>query len=324
MQMAMEDTTDRRILAQTRQSTDTVMMVRPHAFTPNPQTAADNSFQNAGVNAPDAADMAAKAYEEVTRMVETLRENGITVLLFEDDGSRGTPDSVFPNNWITTHANGKIGVHPMYAENRRKERREDVLDYLRAHYAVTDLIDRSAAADTGQFLEGTGVLILDRIYNIAYMCRSRRTNEDLLEQFCRDFGYTPLSFDSVDENGTPIYHTNVMMCLGTHFAIIGLDTIAHETERARVVRALGETGREIIDISQEQIAHFAGNALELTNAGGERLLALSQTAYESLSEKQIAQLKRSVRLLPLPIPTLELAGGSVRCMLAEIFLPPKG
>jgi hypothetical protein len=210
----------------------------------------------------------------------------------------------------------------MYAQNRRLERREDVLDFFQSRYDVIDVIDDSKAAEHGKYLEGTGVLILDRLYKIAYMCRSMRTNEELLEKYCRDFGFAAMAFDASDEGGTPIYHTNVMMCLGTEFVLIGLDCIKDESERARVEHMLGTTGREIIEISQAQIAAFAGNALELQGAGG-KLLALSTTAAAALSEAQKARIAQYAELLPIDIPTIELAGGSVRCMLAEIFLAPK-
>lgn len=307
--------------ADIRQSTDTVLMVRPHAFTPNPQTAADNSFQCESIKKAE-AEIAKLAYEEVSAMVSLLETKGITVHLFEDDGRNGTPDSVFPNNWITTYCEGLIGVHAMYAQNRRKERREDVLDFFQSRYDVIDVIDDSKAAEDGKYLEGTGVLILDRLYKIAYMCRSMRTNEELLEKYCRDFGFAAMAFDASDENGTPIYHTNVMMCLGTNFALIGLDCIKDDHERARVVHMLESTGREIIEISQEQIAAFAGNALELQGAGG-KLLAISSTAFGALSEEQKARIEQYAELLPIDIPTIELAGGSVRCMLAEVFLSAK-
>ena len=304
-----------------RQSTDTVLMVRPHAFRPNPQTAADNSFQCERIK-NDAATVAKLAYEEVSAMVALLESKGITVHLFEDDGRNGTPDSVFPNNWITTYCEGLIGVHAMYALNRRKERREDVLAFFQSRYDVIDVIDDSRAAEDEKYLEGTGVLILDRLYKIAYMCRSMRTNEELLEKFCHDFGYAALAFDASDEEDIPIYHTNVMMCLGTGFALIGLECIKDEAERARVQHMLESTGREIIAITQDQIAAFAGNALELQGRGG-KLLALSSTAFNALSEEQRVRIEHYAELLPINIPTIELAGGSVRCMLAEIFLPAK-
>lgn len=307
--------------ADIRQSTDTVLMVRPHAFTPNPQTAADNSFQCESVK-KDAAVVPKLAYEEVSAMATLLESKGLTVHLFEDDGRNGTPDSVFPNNWITTYCEGLIGVHAMYAQNRRKERRDDVLQFFQSRYDVIDVIDDSSAAEDGKYLEGTGVLILDRLYKIAYMCRSMRTNEELLEKYCRDFGFAAMAFDASDARGTPIYHTNVMMCLGTNFALIGLDCIKDKAERARVEHMLKTTGREIIEISQEQIAAFAGNALELQGAGG-KLLALSTTAANALSEEQKARIAQYAELLPIDIPTIELAGGSVRCMLAEVFLHAK-
>ena len=312
---------DSALSADIRQSTDTVLMVRPHAFTPNPQTAADNSFQCETVK-KDAKVLATLAYEEVSAMVALLESKGITVHLFEDDGRSGTPDSVFPNNWITTYCEGLIGVHAMYAPNRRKERRADVLEFFQSRYDVLDVIDDSSAAEDGKYLEGTGVLILDRLYKIAYMCRSMRTNEELLEKYCRDFGFAAMAFDASDEEGTPIYHTNVMMCLGSEFVLIGLECIKDEAERARVEHMLKTTGREIIEISQDQIAAFAGNALELQGASG-KLLALSTTAFDALTPEQKMRIENYAELLPIDIPTIELAGGSVRCMLAEVFLPLK-
>ena len=300
-----------------RQTTDTVIMVRPHRFQPNPQTAKDNSFQTT----PDGynEETARKAYDEVSAMVQCLNDNGITVHLFEDDGRNNTPDSVFPNNWITTHEDGTIGVHPMQAENRRLERRDDVLEFLKSKYKITTIIDDSPAAERGMFLEGTGVLILDRINKTAFMCRSQRTNQTLLEKFCNDFGYQAIAFDATDQNGVPIYHTNVMMCIGTDFALVGLETIPEKSQRQMVYDALENAGKEVISLSFKQIENFAGNALELEGAQG-KILALSETAYNILTAGQIRTIRQYAEPLPISIPTIEKAGGSVRCMLAEVFL----
>jgi hypothetical protein len=293
-------------------------MVRPHHFTPNPQTAADNAFQR--VDAERAAsEVARQAFAEVTQAAHTLEQHGVRVHLFEDEQPGRTPDAVFPNNWFSTHAGGHVALYPMYSPNRRLERRSDVIEMLKAQYRVQDVIDYSGLEHDGLFLEGTGAMVLDHIARVAYTARSNRANPIALERFATHFNYEPLAFDAVDEQGRAVYHTNVLMCVATEFALVGLDLIPDATRRSHVQQRLEETGREVIALSAAQIGEFAGNALELSN-GHERLLALSRRALASLSADQVETIERSARLVPLDVPTIELAGGSVRCMLAAIHL----
>ena len=295
-----------------------VVMVRPHHFTPNPQTAADNAFQR--MDAEQAAgEVARQAYAEVTQAARTLEQHGVRVHLFEDEQPGRTPDAVFPNNWFSTHAGGHVALYPMYSPNRRLERRSDVIEMLKAQYRVQDVIDYSGLEPDGLFLEGTGAMVLDHIARVAYTARSNRANPIALERFATHFNYEPLAFDAVDAQGRAVYHTNVLMCVATEFALVGLDLIPDAARRAHVQQRLEETGREVIALSAAQIGEFAGNALELSN-GRERLLALSRRALASLSAGQVQCIERSARLVPLDVPIIELAGGSVRCMLAGIHL----
>ncbi len=300
------------------QSPAAVVMVRPHHFTPNPQTAADNAFQRTGSDtAPDA--LAQAAYREVSAAAATLRAQGVRVHLFEDTQAGRTPDAVFPNNWFSTHAGGHIALYPMYSPNRRLERRQDVIELLKAEYRVQDVIDYSGLEPDGLFLEGTGAMVLDHVARIAYTARSNRANAIALERFATHFNYEPMAFDAVDAAGQAVYHTNVLMCVATDFALVGMELIADAARRAEVRSRLLESGRTLIELSAGQIGEFAGNALELSGSAG-RILALSARALRSLRPQQIETMERSVRLVPLEVPTIELAGGSVRCMLAGIHL----
>ncbi len=295
-----------------------VVMVRPHTFSPNPQTAADNSFQSGGDHAP-AALTAARARDEVSAAAAALQAAGVTVHVFDDLGDAQTPDSVFPNNWFSTHAGGHVALYPMYAPNRRRERRADVIELLKARYRVQDVIDYSGLEHDGLFLEGTGAMVLDHAQRIAYTARSNRADAVALERFCTHFNFEPMAFAAADAAGRPVYHTNVLMCIATEFTLAGLDLIPDPTRRADVERRLLESGRTLVRLSARQIGEFAGNAIELATPGG-RVLALSQRALAALDAAQIAAIERSARLLPLSVPTIELAGGSVRCMLAGIHL----
>lgn len=297
-----------------------VVMVRPRHFTPNPETAADNGFQTA----PDrpASEVAQRAHDEVTRAADTLRSAGVAVHLFEDDGRHDTPDSVFPNNWFSTHPAGHVAVYPMFNPSRRRERRSDVLDFLKQHYRVQDVIDYSGLEADGLFLEGTGAMVLDHLARIAFTARSNRADPLALERFATHFNYEPLVFDTADAQGRPIYHTNVLMCVATQFALVALDAITDAARAAEVRRRLEETGREVLPLSQQQVADFAGNAIELSTPNG-RVLALSSRAAASLSAAQRRVIEASARLLPLAVPTIEQAGGSVRCMLAGVHLAPR-
>jgi len=297
-----------------------VVMIRPHHFHPNGATAVDNAFQALDTSR-SAAGIAAAAHDEVTGAVEALEKAGVTVHLFEDEG-RETPDSVFPNNWFSTHAGGHVALYPMFSPSRRQERRPDVIEMLKERYRVQDVIDYSGLEPDGVFLEGTGAMVLDHIERVAYAARSRRTNEVALERFCTHFNFEPVVFDAADAQGRPIYHTNVLMCIGTDIALIGLASVSEPQRRAEIAQRLAQTGRTVIDLTHEQIADFAGNAIEL-DGREERVLALSSRALRSLTAGQRAALEAHLHLLPLDVPTIELAGGSVRCMLAGIHLAPR-
>ncbi|UWQ30549.1 citrulline utilization hydrolase CtlX [Leisingera sp. M523] len=300
------------------QAPSAVVMIRPHHFRSNPETKDDNAFQTLANTSAETA--SAQALAEFDGAVETLRGAGVTVHVF-DDTTINTPDSVFPNNWFSTHAGGHVAVYPMFAENRRKERRWDVIELLKRDYRVQDVIDYSGLEQDGLSLEGTGAMVLDHIGRIAYTVKSNRADPILLERFCTHFNFEPMVFEAKDEAGRDVYHTNVLMGIGTDYALICLDMIVDPARRSQVAARLEETGRNVIDLTQDQIANFAGNALELT--GKKRILALSAKALDALRPDQIAEIERSAEPLPLTIPTIETAGGSVRCMLAGIHLSPR-
>ena len=300
------------------QAPSAVVMIRPHHFRSNPETQDDNAFQT--LENASAETTSAQALAEFDGAVETLRGAGVAVHVFDDTGT-GTPDSVFPNNWFSTHAGGHVAVYPMFAENRRRERRWDVIELLKRDYRIQDVIDYSGLEQDGLSLEGTGAMVLDHIGRIAYTVKSNRADPVLLERFCTHFNFEPMVFEAKDEAGRDVYHTNVLMGIGTEYALICLDMIVDPARRAEVAARLEETGRQVIDLTPEQIASFAGNALELT--GRNRLLALSAKALEALRPDQISVIERSAEPLPLTIPTIETAGGSVRCMLAGIHLSPR-
>ncbi|MGI8819920.1 MAG: citrulline utilization hydrolase CtlX [Chthoniobacterales bacterium] len=302
------------------QSAQAVLMVRPHRFYPNPETAADNAFQ-AAVAAGELPAVSAAAQAEFERAVETLRAAGVTVHVVDDTATPEKPDAVFPNNWFSTHHDGRVALYPMYSAARRRERRPAVIDELRKHYRITEVVDYSDCEAQGQSLEGTGSLVLDHVNKIAYASLSQRTHAAVLERFGRDFGYEPVKFRSESEPGRPIYHTNVMMCVGSEFALVGLETIPDEAERDGVQNLLESFGKEVIELTRAQIAQFAGNALELQNDRG-KLLVLSERAAAALTPDQEGRLRQYAALVPLSLPTIELAGGSARCMLATIHLPP--
>lgn len=303
--------------AASAQAPGAVVLIRPHHFRPNPQTAADNAFQTTVDH-----DVSRAAYDVCTRVAERLTEAGVRVHLFEDETALH-PDSVFPNNWFSTHAGGRVAVYPMYAPNRRGERRADLIEMLKSEYRVQEVIDYSGLEPDDLFLEGTGAMVLDHIFRIAYAARSRRCDPVLVERFCTVFGYEPVVFDAVDPSGVPIYHTNVMMCIGTDIALIGLDAIVGSSRRAEIARRISETGRTLVPLTAPQVAAFAGNALEVRGHGGDRILVISETGYRSLTAEQVAVLSRSCRILPVDVSPIELAGGSVRCMIAGIHLDPR-
>lgn len=297
-----------------------VVLIRPIAFRPNAFTAADNAFQTQDLSrAPQ--EIASAAYAEVTNLAEVLRAHGVTVRVFDDVGD-DCPDSVFPNNWFSTHVDGRIVLYPMFSPNRRAERRPDIVDALRREYRICDVLDYSGMEEEGTFLEGTGAMVLDHLARVAYVARSNRADESAARQVCGELGYRPVVFDTADIRGIPIYHTNVMMCVATDFAMVGLETVPDASERAAIQHGIRSSGRTIIDLTHEQIDNFAGNAIEL-QGGDRRLLVLSQRAYDSLRAVQREQIERSATLLPVAVPTIELSGGSARCMIGGIHPDPR-
>ena len=302
------------------QSANAVVMIRPDRFYPNPETALDNAFQGVVADPPQA--VWAKAQAEFDRAVEVLSEAGVSVHVFADTPLPEKPDAVFPNNWFSTHHDGRIALYPMYTPSRRAERRLDLIDHLRERYCVTDVVDYSPYEKRGLFLEGTGSLVLDHVHRIAYVSLSRRSDREPLEQFCADFQYEPLTFESTGDDGRPIYHTNVMLCVGSQFALVGLDLIENPTQRDTVRARLESTGKTVVPLDRSQVANFAGNALELHNEQG-KLLTLSTRAAQHLTAVQRATIEQFARLVPLSLPTIELAGGSARCMMATIHLPSR-
>lgn len=303
----------------TTQAPSAVVMVRPLHFDVNTVTAADNVFQSAVANG--STERAEAAYRETTALAEALEAAGVRVHLFDDERS-DRPDSVFPNNWISTHVGGHVAVYPMYAPNRRLERRQDILELLKSKYRVQDIIDYSGLEHDGLFLEGTGAMVLDHQERVAYVARSNRADPIALERFCTNFGYEPMVFDAVDPSGAPIYHTNVLMCIATEFVLAGTSMMMPDARREEIIDRLSAGGRTVIDLSFEQLTEFAGNAFEMTGTDG-RILAMSTRALKSLTEQQRAVIERSCRIVAVDVPTIELSGGSVRCMIAGVHLTPR-
>ncbi len=300
------------------QSPGAVVVIRPHRFHPNPETASDNVFQRTDANRT-IRQTAEDAYREVSEAAEKLEQNGVRVHIFEDHGEKETPDSVFPNNWFSTHPGGHVAVFPMYSPSRRRERRYDILEMLKAEYRVQDIIDYSCLEYDNLFLEGTGAMVLDHIDRVAYTAKSNRADAIALERFCTHFNFEPMAFNAEDAHGRPVYHTNVMMCIGTDFALAGFDMISDKARREEIHARLKGMGRDVIELSHQQINEFAGNAIELFN-GTRRILAISSRAVASLLPEQIKTIEKSAEIVPLSVPTIELAGGSIRCMLAGIHL----
>lgn len=306
-----------------KQITDTILMIRPVAFRMNEQTAVNNFFQedialkNAEINA--------KAQAEFDAFVQKLRAVGVNVIVENDDLRMDTPDSIFPNNWISFHENGDIGLYPMFAENRRRERREEVLIRLENEgFKINNIYDYTPAEDEGFFLEGTGSLLLDRANQKAYCALSARADEELLIEFCEDFEYLPVVFtanQTVDGKRLPIYHTNVMMCLAEAFCVICLDSIDDAKEKKNVVQHLRMDGKEIIAITEAQMHHFAGNMLQVQGKD-KKYLVMSAAAHKSLTKSQIETIEKHCQILSSDLTTIETCGGgSARCMMAEVFLP---
>lgn len=299
-----------------------VLMIRPVGFHSNPLTAASNRFQ--GKFAASEEQQQTVALAEFDVLAEVLVQAGIHVVVIEDTAEPPTPDSIFPNNWVSFHADGTVVLYPMEAANRRTERRQDIIDsLLREHdFHVSRIIDLTAHENQGQHLEGTGSLVLDRTHRIAYACLSSRTDLDVLGDFAQQLDYEIVAFDAVDRNGIPVYHTNVLMNVGENLAVICGESIARDEQREAVMQSLRSTGHDIVTLTYEQMDAFAGNMLELCTESGQRLIAMSEQARASLTDEQLAVIEKNASIVSAPIDRIESSsGGSVRCMLAEIHLP---
>lgn len=309
-----------------RQLTNTILMIRPVKFGYNVETAENNHYQKmlSGISADTIQQW---ALEEFNTFIDKLRNVGVQVITIDDTPQNDTPDSIFPNNWISFHEEGTVVTYPMWAPSRRKERRTDILDTLIHEYgfSISRKIDFSSFEQEEKFLEGTGSMVLDRLHRIAYACISPRTHRELIAQFCREFGYEAEVFvasQMVNDGFADIYHTNVMMSVGENIAILCADAIRNEQERGRVIRLLKDTQKEIIYITERQATHFAGNMLQVKNQQGEKLLVMSEQAYQSLTKDQLNQIALHTDILYSPLDTIEACGGgSARCMMAEVFLP---
>lgn len=305
-----------------QQITDTIMMVRPASFGYNEETAKNNAFQSTTDLPSD--ELQAKAQKEFDAMVDKLRSKGINIVVIQDTEEPRKPDAIFPNNWISFHEDGTVITYPMYAENRRIERREDVVEQLSEQFEVSKRYTFDYYEAEDKFLEGTGSMLFDRANNIVYACLSPRTDPMVLEKYAVLMGSEKVAFRSVDRHGQEIYHTNVMMALGEDFVVVCLESIPNQEERSALVEALERTGKNIIDINFDQVEAYAGNMLQVKSTDGTRYLCMSQQAYDSLTETQVAQLSQYTEILPIDIDTIEtIGGGSVRCMMAEVFLPNK-
>ena len=307
------------------QTTNSILMIRPVAFRMNEQTAVNNYYQKV-IDGLLPETVNAKAQQEFDAFVEKLRKVGVNVIVVDDTLESDTPDSIFPNNWISFHESGDVALYPMFAENRRKERREDILDLLEEEgFRIDNIVDYTSAEEDGYFLEGTGSILLDRANGKAYCALSPRADEELFIEFCEDFDLNPIifeSFQTVNGERKLIYHTNVMMCLGESYAVICADTIDDKKERKMVLDSLKGDEKEVILITEDQVNTFAGNMLEVKGANDRRYLVMSAAAHQSLTKKQIAQLEEHVTILSSSLDTIEACGGgSARCMMAEIFLP---
>ena len=307
-----------------KQITDSILMIRPVAFRMNEETAVNNYFQkNIDGNVDE---ITQKAQQEFDDFAAKLRKVGVNVVVVDDVAENNTPDSIFPNNWVSFHETGDIALYPMFAENRRRERREDILQRLEEEgFEIKNVIDYTAAEEEEIFLEGTGSLLLDRANEKAYCALSERADEDLLIEFCEDFEYMPVIFEAnqtVNGERKAIYHTNVMMCLAEEFTVICLDTIDDKKQRKAVINSLKEDGKEIITITEEQMHEFAGNMLQVQGAFNKKYLVMSERAHQSLTADQVAKIEKHCEILSSSLQTIEtLGGGSARCMLAEVFLP---
>jgi hypothetical protein len=307
------------------QTTNSILMIRPVAFRMNEQTAVNNYYQKV-LDGLSQETVNIKAQEEFDAFVQKLRMVGVNVIVVDDTLHPDTPDSIFPNNWISFHESGDVVLYPMFAENRRAERREDILDILENNgFIINEIMDYTSAEEDSFYLEGTGSILLDRENGKAYCALSPRADEELFIEFCEDFEYSPVifeAFQTVNGERKLIYHTNVMMCIGDTFAVVCADCIDDKKERKMVLDSLKGDEKEIILITEDQVNSFAGNMLEVKGANDRRYLVMSSSAHQSLTKKQIAQLEEHVTILSSSLDTIEsCGGGSARCMMAEIFLP---
>jgi hypothetical protein len=304
------------------QTTNHILLVKPHHFSFNTETAGSNAFQHV-VNDKEEL-IKQNVLIEFDNFSKTLTAKGVHVTVVNDTPLPQKPDAVFPNNWASFHADGTVILYPMYAPNRRHERRKDILDMLKKNFQVTNVLDLSIYEKENQFLEGTGSIVFDHAHQIAYACLSPRTDKALFIRTCDFLKYKPVYFFAHDQRGQQIYHTNVMMCVAEKFAVVCCDCITDKAERELVVKSLKDTCHDLLDITFEQMNKFAGNMLELKSNTGKGLLAMSQSAYDSLTPMQKKQIEQYCELTPLPITTIEtIGGGSARCMIAEVFLQPR-
>lgn len=300
----------------------TLLMIRPNSFGFNEQTSITNFFQK-GSN-ENGASIRQRSLVEFDTMVDKLRENEIDVLVFDDSALPQKPDAIFPNNWISLHEDGKLILYPMLAHNRRVERRPEIIELLKERFSIGEVIDFSSEENENRILEGTGSLVFDHVNKTTYASRSERTNEQLVQQLCKRIGYRPLVFDALDESGKPVYHTNVLMCVGQKFAVLCLDSIRNESDQELLLTSFHNTQHKVVAISYAQMQFFAGNMLEIKNRKDEPFVLLSQTAFNSLLPGQVDAITRFADMLPINITTIEMiGGGSVRCMVAGIHSPKK-
>jgi hypothetical protein len=307
---------------QMAQSTNSVLMVRPGTFGSNPETLASNAFQSG--SSLDADSLKARVWEAFDSCVTKLKEAGVSVVVDQDPGDAPRPDAVFPNNWFSTHEDGRVALYPMLSPLRRAERRPEIIRNLMERFAVSEIVDYTAYEAEDKFLEGTGSMVLDRQNKICYACVGPRTHPLLVQKFCADFGYQAVLFGAEDPVGQPIYHTNVLMTVGTDFAVCCMECLASDEDRIRVSGVLDETGHRTLLISREEMRKFAGNMIELIGSGGKRVLVMSSTAWLGLTPKHKEWVMDKIQPVILPVGIIQdLGGGSARCMIAEIFLPSK-
>lgn len=307
-----------------RQSTSTILMVRPASFQFNYETAQSNEFQNEVTNISK-EDILSIAQKEFDTMVEELRAHNIDVTVIDDTPLPEKPDAIFPNNWISMSQSGLLTIFPMKNHNRQLEKRQDIVDFIEKNYQVKQLLNLSHYELEDKALEGTGSIVFDHLHKVAYACLSPRTEQDILTDYCNQIGYEPFCFHSYDQNKNLIYHTNVVMCVGSGYVIIGLETITQNDEKERILHKFNACQLEVIALTNEQLLHsFAGNMLQVENKDGKLFLVMSRRAYHSLTEEQKNQIKKYAELLPVSIDLIEtIGGGSARCMMAEIFLEKK-